>query len=81
MMNCIEGLGEVTGNKMYDRMFLEEICKNVNQIHESCNGRPSRSESKLVFNTHRAHPFYKTLTAHGGIFLPPDGKLIISKTP
>ena len=26
-------------------------------------------------NTHRAHPFFTTLTAHGGIFLPPDGEI------
>ena len=32
-------------------------------------------------NTHRAHPFFTTLTAHGGIFLPPDEKSIISRTP
>ena len=42
---------------------------------------PVGSRVLLNINTHRAHPFFTTLTAHGGIFLPPDGKSIISRTP
>ena len=33
------------------------------------------------FNTHRVHPIFTTLTVHGGNFLPPDEKSIISRTP
>ena len=39
------------------------------------------SGEMIMINTHRAHPFFTTLTAHEGIFLPPDGKSIISRTP
>ena len=35
----------------------------------------------VSLNIHRAHPIFTTLTAHGGIFSPPDGKSIISRTP
>ena len=31
-------------------------------------------------NSHRAHPSFKTLTAHGDILLLPDGKSFISRT-